>query len=305
VRRLVSFFVLVAALFAIAAPVQAASSAVLPVTVTGNPGEKPTVTVTKPVAVKASRTAIVTPGTGPKTAKGDTITLDYVVLNGRSGAEIETSYGKTPVSLVLDPKQATPVLVKSLTGVPVGSRVLVAVAPKEGLASSGQVPDLKKSDTLLFVVEVTGASKPLARAEGDAVPPVAGLPTATLGKKGAPTIAIPKSDPPSTLIVQPLIKGTGPVVQKGQTVTVQYVGVVWASGKTFDSSWSRGKPVGFAIGTGSVIPGWDEGLVGQTVGSQVLLVIPPDKGYGASGNSQAGIAGTDTLVFVVDILAAI
>ena len=58
------------------------------------------------------------------------------------------------------------------------------------------------------------------------------------------------------------------------------------------------------IGKGSVIAGWDEGLVGQTVGSQVLLVVPPDKGYGAAGNTDAGIKGTDTLVFVVDILDA-
>ena len=53
-----------------------------------------------------------------------------------------------------------------------------------------------------------------------------------------------------------------------------------------------------------MIAGWDEGLVGQTVGSQVLLVVPPDKGYGAAGQPNAGISGTDTLVFVVDILDA-
>ena len=51
-------------------------------------------------------------------------------------------------------------------------------------------------------------------------------------------------------------------------------------------------------------PGWDEGLVGQTVGSQVLLVVPPDKGYGTTGSSDGAIKGTDTLVFVVDILDA-
>ena len=80
--------------------------------------------------------------------------------------------------------------------------------------------------------------------------------------------------------------------------------MIYRTGKQFDSSWDRGAPADFAIGTGKVIPGWDAGLVGQTVGSQVLLVVPPDQGYGASGNSQAGISGTDTLVFVVDILDA-
>ena len=106
------------------------------------------------------------------------------------------------------------------------------------------------------------------------------------------------------LVSQALIKGTGPVVAAGQTITVHYTGVIWGSGKQFDSSWDRGSPVNFVIGKSQVIPGWDEGLVGQTVGSQVLLVVPPDKGYGTAGQSSAGISGTDTLVFVVDILDA-
>jgi peptidylprolyl isomerase len=84
---------------------------------------------------------------------------------------------------------------------------------------------------------------------------------------------------------------------------MQYTGIVWASGTVFDSSWTSGS-VDFPVGSGQVIAGFDEGLVGQTVGSRVLIAIPPDKGYGAEGNSQAGIAGTDTLVFVVDILDA-
>ena len=94
------------------------------------------------------------------------------------------------------------------------------------------------------------------------------------------------------------------MVTAGQTVTVHYTGVIWATGKQFDSSWDRGAPLDTVIGQGSVIAGWDEGLVGQTVGSQVLLVVPPDKGYGTAGQRRAGIKGTDTLVFVVDILDA-
>ena len=93
------------------------------------------------------------------------------------------------------------------------------------------------------------------------------------------------------------------MVEAGQTVTVQYTGVIWDTGKKFDSSWDRGQPIDFGIGTQQVIAGWDEGLVGQTVGSQVLLVVPPDKGYGTAG-SPPKITGTDTLVFVVDILDA-
>ena len=93
-------------------------------------------------------------------------------------------------------------------------------------------------------------------------------------------------------------------------MVVQYVGALWRSGKgngtVFDASWKRGQPFSFVIGKkpSQVIPGWNKGLVGQTVGSRVMLVIPPADGYGKSGNSQAGIKGTDTLVFVVDILGA-
>jgi peptidylprolyl isomerase len=104
--------------------------------------------------------------------------------------------------------------------------------------------------------------------------------------------------------VQPLIKGTGATVQSGQTISVNYTGVIWDTGKQFDSSWDRGEPIETVIGTGQVIPGWDKGLVGQTVGSQVLLVVPPADGYGTTGSSDGTIKGTDTLVFVVDILNA-
>jgi peptidylprolyl isomerase len=127
-----------------------------------------------------------------------------------------------------------------------------------------------------------------------------------LGAKGKPTITVPHDESaPPQLVTQPLIKGTGAPVAAGETITVHYTGVLWANGKKFDSSWDRGKPAEVQIGTGSVIPGWDTGLVGQTVGSQVLLVVPPDEGYGSAGSKAAGISGTDTLVFVVDILDAI
>jgi peptidylprolyl isomerase len=78
-----------------------------------------------------------------------------------------------------------------------------------------------------------------------------------------------------------------------------YTGVLWDSGEEFDSSWSRGEPAAFGIGVEAVIPGWDSGLVGQRVGGRVLLVIPPDLGYGDEGSGE--IPGGATLVFVVDI----
>jgi peptidylprolyl isomerase len=282
----------------------ASSSSLNDVTVAGAAGQKPTLTFTKPFTVKTSQHRELTAGTGDKLAKGATITVDFVAVDARTGDEIQSTYGSTQASLPLDPKQTRAALVDGLVGKSVGGRELIAVAPKDGLAQSiaKSNPAVKKNDTLFFVVDAVRLH--LLRAEGAAVAPVAGLPTVKLAKNGKPTIKVPKTTAPTSLVVQPLIKGTGPVVKAGQTISVQYTGVIWDTNKKFDSSWDRNRAADFPIGAGQVIPGWDEGLVGQTVGSQVLLVVPPDKGYGSKGQPQAGIKGTDTLVFVVDILDA-
>ena len=287
---------------ATALPAAAGSTTFDDITVTGAFGEAPTLEYTAPFATKKAAHRDVSEGDGEKLEKGQRVSVDYAVFNGRTGEEVESSFGSPAQSILLDPKQAFPGLVKALVGAPLGSRVLIAVSPKEGLTERVAAPGVKKSDTLVFVVDATAASNLLERAEGEAVAPVEGLPTVKLAKNGEPTIKSPKGDAPTELVVQPLITGTGPVVQAGQTVAVHYTGVIYGSGKKFDSSWDRGEPAEFPIGVGQVIPGWDEGLVGQTVGSQVLLVVPPEKGYGDAG--QGEIPGGATLVFVVDILDA-
>ncbi len=128
------------------------------------------------------------------------------------------------------------------------------------------------------------------------------LPTVT-GKFGEkPTVTLPKATPSKTLEAKTLIEGSGPEVKKGQLLVAHYLGETYRDGRVFDDSYSRKAPAGFPIGVGKVIPGWDEKLVGVKGGSRVLLTIPPDKGYGAQGQPNAGIKGDDTLVFVVDIL---
>jgi FKBP-type peptidyl-prolyl cis-trans isomerase len=275
------------------------------VTVSADIAAKPTVEFDKPFAVKKTTDKVVAAGEGEALAQGQTILFDYVLVDGRTGKELQTSFGQTPASLVLDKKQTAAQLVNGLKGETVGSRVLVAIAPKDGLAKRMSTKGVKKSDTLLFVIDVKSVRTPLAKATGEAVPPVAGLPTVAVAADGKPTITIPEGvAAPTTLVSQVLVKGAGPVITSGQTVSVHYTGVIWDTGKQFDSSWDRGAPFDTKIGTGSVIAGWDEGLVGQTVGSQVLLVVPPDKGYGATGSTDGSIKGTDTLVFVVDLLDA-
>jgi peptidylprolyl isomerase len=127
------------------------------------------------------------------------------------------------------------------------------------------------------------------------------------GVKPVVTVA-DKKPAPSQLSEQVITSGTGATVAKGDTLVANYSGQTWAlkdgKAKVFDSSFDRGSPTAFVIGTGAVIPGWDKTLVGKKLGSRVLLAIPPADGYGSEGQSQAGITGTDTLVFVVDLIAA-
>jgi peptidylprolyl isomerase len=288
-----------------AGPAAAATDPLQAVTVSTDVTAKPTVKFHAPFAVKKTANSVVAAGTGDALVAGAGVKFDYVLVDGRTGKQVQTSYGKEQASLVLDSKKTNKQLVTALTGQQVGGRVLVAIAPKDGLAKRLNSKKVKKDDTLLFVIDVKSMSVPLSRATGEAVAPVDGLPTVTLADNGKPTITVPTGvAAPTSLVVQPLIKGSGPVVQSGQTISVQYTGVIWDTGKQFDSSWDRNQAAEFVIGTGSVIAGWDEGLVGQTVGSQILLVVPPDKGYGATGSSDGTIKGTDTLVFVVDILNA-
>jgi peptidylprolyl isomerase len=117
-----------------------------------------------------------------------------------------------------------------------------------------------------------------------------------------PTVTPPQGAAPSKLVTKDLIVGTGPEAKAGQPVTVNYVGVLYKGGKTFDASWKRHEPFTFTLGEGKVIPGWDQGVAGMKVGGRRELIIPGPLAYGAQG-SPPTIPPNATLVFVVDLLS--
>lgn len=117
-----------------------------------------------------------------------------------------------------------------------------------------------------------------------------------------PTVEIPAGAPPTELVSEDLVAGTGAEATAGSTVEVHYVGVSWSTKKQFDASWDRGKAFDFPLGAGRVIRGWDDGVAGMRVGGRRRLTIPPALGYGARGAGGA-IGPNETLVFVVDLLA--
>jgi peptidylprolyl isomerase len=117
-----------------------------------------------------------------------------------------------------------------------------------------------------------------------------------------PVIPKPSGSPPRKLVKEDLVKGKGPAAKAGDTLTVNYVGVAFSTGKEFDASWDRGQPFDVPLGAGRVIKGWDRGLVGMRKGGRRMLTIPPELAYGSEGYPPS-IAPNETLIFVVDALA--
>lgn len=117
-----------------------------------------------------------------------------------------------------------------------------------------------------------------------------------------PVVEVSNEPAPAELVTEDIVEGDGPAAAAGDQISVQYVGVDYVTGEQFDASWDNGAPFDFELGSGSVIPGWDEGIVGMKVGGRRELVIPPDLAYGPQG--QPPDIGPDaTLVFVVDLLS--
>ncbi|SCL24310.1 peptidylprolyl isomerase [Micromonospora pallida] len=107
--------------------------------------------------------------------------------------------------------------------------------------------------------------------------------------------------PPADLVIEDITVGEGPEAERGQLVSVHYVGVAHSTGREFDASWNRGETFQFGLGAGQVIAGWDQGVVGMRVGGRRKLTIPPQLGYGNRGAGGV-IKPGETLVFVVDLL---
>ncbi|MDW3215935.1 MAG: peptidylprolyl isomerase [Ilumatobacteraceae bacterium] len=117
---------------------------------------------------------------------------------------------------------------------------------------------------------------------------------------GKPEVQIP-DELPTELVVTDLIEGTGPEAEAGDTVVVNYVGVRSEDGFEFDNSYDRGQPFPVQLGAGSVIQGWDLGLVGARVGTRRQLDIPAELAYGDA--DRGDIRPGDALTFVIDVLA--
>lgn len=273
------------------------------ITVSGDFGTEPTVTFTAPLTATDTQRKEIIAGEGDPAEDGSLLQANLVLYNGTTGEQVTSTFGDPSqlTSFTVDEATFLPGIVKTLRCSTAGSRVVGVVAPADGFGSDGNAGAGIDPDTsLVFVIDIVSILPTQAVGTASDLPD--GFPEITFAKDGQPTVTIPDSDPPAELKIATTITGDGAVVAAGDSVTVQYQGVNWTGGKVFDESWGRGAST---FTTDGVIPGFGAALVGQTVGSRVVAIIPPDQGYGPNGGQpDAGIAADDTLVFVVDILAS-
>jgi FKBP-type peptidyl-prolyl cis-trans isomerase len=278
------------------------------VKVKGAFGKAPAVSVPKAKPAPKKEVKELIHGTGATVGKSDFVVAHLVGYTWASngGKELLNTYRKgQPAAGSASQLTGLAALDKEIAGRKAGTRLKLTLPYGDVGAEVAQSLKLTKTQDLVMTVDLISTFGKTATARGTAQKPDPKLPAVTPGAPGAaPTVKIPSGAAPSKLQVSTLIQGTGPVVKKGQTLVAQYDGVLWRTGKVFDSSYQHGAPAGFPIGVKQVIPAWDTALVGKNAGSRVLMVVPPKDGYGAQGSPDGTIKGTDTLVFVVDILGS-
>ncbi|MFC4062162.1 FKBP-type peptidyl-prolyl cis-trans isomerase [Planomonospora corallina] len=286
------------------------SSASSGLKVAGEVGAKPTVTFPQGTPPAKSSEETVKEGAGTEFKVGDEVLVNYTVYtwDGKSNPAVGSTYDTGSAEAIQVSEQLPKVLKDALVGARPGGRHVAVVAPDS--LTKEQVEQAKQqgqeTPTQVLVMDMVGLKpKPVTVSGTAAEHGVKGVEVTNPEPGKAPTLTTKtKEKAPKELVTKVVIKGTGPEVKSGQNLMAHYIGKIWGTDKKFDSSWDRGEPATFQIGVGQVVKGWDQSLVGQTVGSRVLVTIPPDLGYGKEGNAQAGIKGTDTLVFLVDIVGA-
>jgi FKBP-type peptidyl-prolyl cis-trans isomerase len=268
--------------------------------VTVSSGASPDVSVAKGFSVATTKTKVLTEGTGADVAAGDSVKVNYVAVNGRTGKQFDSSFKTgTPYTVSLADGKILPGFIKGLEGQKLGSRVLVAMSPKDGFGQAQAQLDVKKDDTLLFLFDVV--SKVPTEATGTARKLPSDVPEIVFDDKKQPdgfakNSKAPKN--PTEASSYTVIEGDGAPVSAEQTVTINYVGQVYPQGEVFDSSWRNGEP--FTRSLSELIPCWQTQLAGTKIGSRVILVCPKSTAYAGSESELKD----DDLIFAVDVLDA-
>jgi peptidylprolyl isomerase len=274
------------------------------VSIGGSVGTGATVKFDKELSGVTDGTKVLSQGKGDTTKQGDTLILQTVIADATSGKTVASSYQDKQPQVVSLSSQVQALFLKALEGRSIGSRVAVFAPASEIFGPSGNSQlGIQATDSVLIVFDIIG--KPLDKPDGKQHAAPSWFPKIQRTKGVISGLDFGKTPKPDGALHSAVMyDGTGAVVKKGQTIFAKYLGEVYGGKKPFDQNFNGTTPAAFEIGAGHVIAGWDKTLVGKRVGSEVLLEIPPKDGYGKKGQPQAGIKGTDTLYFVVDIVGA-
>ncbi|HPU13713.1 MAG TPA: FKBP-type peptidyl-prolyl cis-trans isomerase [Aeromicrobium sp.] len=275
-------------------PTYKSGSASDSVKVTGKFGEKdPKATFDKPLKVKADslQRTILDEGEGKYTTDGAQVEAVISVFNGRTG---EKSLSEE-ATLTAGDTQTFEAFRAGIECVRVGSRVVTTVSAKDVYGDQGyESLEIKATDSLVIVTDVVKTREPIKASKW-----TTGAPEVTFKKTGEPVLTL-SGTAPKDVTVKVLKEGTGETVKAGDLVTVNYQGRTWQdNGKIFQQTWIKGgQPA--QLNTSQVVEGFKAGLVGQKVGTTVMISIPAEFGYGKEASADNELGGKD-LLFVVEI----
>lgn len=268
------------------------------VTVSGDVGKQPQVEFAERMVADEVQTETLVEGDGEEIAEGDYVEVNVAFYNGFDGEQLSTTYGKGGGGAQVLQITTDDPRFEGLIGSTIGSRVAVvgsaeAFFGQDGLG--GTQFGVGNSDSVLYVVDVMRAAE--VTQGPDWFPGI-------VSGKGDPQLLdfSDVADPSGELQVETLTEGDGRPVTEGDDVKINYLGQTATGGAPFDENYTQPEPQPSPV-TGFV-PGFTQAIVGQRIGSRVVVAIPPELGYGEAGNPDAGITGTDTLYFVIDVLGA-
>ena len=277
------------------------------VTASGSFGSSPTVDFPTPLRTDGPQSAVIDEGAGKPIAAGQFVDFQVSVFNALDGELItQSSYDAAQEPIRRAAGSDVDLLAESLQCASVGSRLAVT-GTIENVFGSGNLPaelGIADDDPIVLVFDVQAAY--LGRANGTPQLGASGIPAVVSAPDGRPGITVPNEEPPTELRAHTLVLGSGAALAEGDRAVLHYTGLLWSTSTIFDSSWDRGAPATFTMASfiddpNGVVPGLAQGLIGTTIGSQVIVVIPPELGY-PEGQSPASIPAGATMVFVVDVL---
>jgi len=274
------------------------------VTVTGDLGAEPKVAWEGDFDPGEVESEVLIEGDGAALEDGQQVFSRLYIGNGYSQSEAYSTFGEDAApELLTVGEYPIPALEAALEGQRLGTRVVVAASPEDAFGGSGNAElGIGNADPVLFVVDVVSA---LPDGPSGTDEKAAGWAPAIVGEEDPTALDFAGTpEPTDKLRITTLIAGDGEPTEKDQTIYVDYLGQVYGGKEPFDASYER-EAFSFPLGGGQVVKGWDQALEDVPVGSRVLLAVPPDQGYGEAGNPDAGIEATDTLYFVIDVLAAV